>query len=76
MKKRKVYDVAPRGEGWAVKQRGAKRAVAIFQDKADAVARAREVAKKREPAQVVVRGKDGEIKNEYTYGGDPSPPRG
>jgi hypothetical protein len=76
MGKRKVYDVAPRGEGWAVKQRGAKRAVAIFQDKTEAVSRAREIAKKREPAQIVVRGKDGEIKTEYTYGGDPHPPRG
>ena len=76
MTKRKIYDVSPRGEGWAVKQRGAKRAVAIFEDKSEAVARARGIAKQREPAQVVVRTRDGSIQTEYTYGGDPSPPRG
>ncbi|HYV45407.1 MAG TPA: DUF2188 domain-containing protein [Myxococcaceae bacterium] len=76
MSKRKVYDVSPRGEGWAVKQRGARRAVGLFEDKSDAVSRARGIAKQREPAQVVVRTKDGSIQTEYTYGGDPSPPRG
>ena len=76
MSRRRVYDVSPKGEKWAVKERGASRAVGIFDNKSDAVARAREVAKNQPLAQVVIRKRDGSIQTEHTYGKDPHPPKG
>jgi hypothetical protein len=70
------YDVSPRGEQWAVTRRGASRASAVKDDKSAAVARAKELAKGWRESQVVVRKGDGQIQTEYTYGTDPSPPRG
>ena len=76
MSKRKTYDVSPAGNRWEVKGRGAKRAVAVFDHKADAITRAKEVAKKAVDSQVVIRKADGTIQTEYTYGHDPFPPKG
>ena len=39
-KKRSVYDVTPNGDQWRVKERGAERAVGVFETKSTAVARA------------------------------------
>lgn len=76
MSSRRVYDVSPKGEQWKVKERGAERAIGVFDRKEDAVDRAREVAAKQPLAQVVVRKQDGSIQTEYTYGDDPYPPAG
>lgn len=76
MTKRRIYDVSPSGDRWAVKARGAARAVGVFDTKADAVERAKEVAKKAPDSQVVVRKEDGTIQTEHTYGHDPFPPKG
>lgn len=76
MTQRKTYDVSPSGARWAVKGRGAKRAVGIFDKKEDAIERARHVAKKVPDSQVVIRKADGTIQTEYTYGHDPFPPKG
>lgn len=76
MAERTVYDVTPRDDRWAVKRRGAERASDIFDDKDDAVNRARELAKAIGHSQVVIHGRDGKIQTEYTYGNDPYPPKG
>jgi DNA modification methylase len=76
MSKRKTYDVSPKGSQWTVKERGATRAVGNFDKKADAVQRAREVAKNQPISQVVIRKLDGTIQTEHTYGKDPYPPKG
>ena len=76
MNKRKTYDVSPSAGRWEVKGRGAKRAVALFDTKTDAVARATTIAKKLPESQVVIRKADGTIQTEYTYGNDPFPPKG
>jgi hypothetical protein len=76
MSERAIYDVIPRGERWAVKGRGAKRAVGVFDDKKDAVRRAKDIAKRWVESQVVIRKQDGTIQTEHTYGTDPFPPRG
>lgn len=76
MCKREIYDVMPRGDRWAVKGRGAKRAVGVFADKEDAIRRAKDIAKRWLESQVVIRKQDGTIQTEYTYGHDPFPPRG
>lgn len=76
MSKRRTYDVSPKGNEWTVKERGADRAVGNFDRKAEAVERAREVAKNQQLSQVVIRKQDGSIQTEHTYGRDPYPPRG
>lgn len=73
---RKVIDIAPNGEQWSVKERGAKRALRNFDRKADAISHGRRVAKKQPSSQLVVRKRDGTIQTEYTYGDDPFPPKG
>lgn len=40
----------------------------------EAIAAAREKAREHQPAQVVVHGRDGRIRTEYTYGSDPRTP--
>lgn len=74
---RKVVFVSPDGDGgWNVKSRGAERAAANYENKVNAIERAKEIAKNATLGQVVVRGTDGKIQTEYTYGKDPCPPRG
>ncbi len=76
MSKRRTYEVNPKGKEWTVKERGAQRAVGTFDNKAEAVERAKEVAKNQANSQVVVKKQDGTIQTEYTYGNDPYPPKG
>jgi hypothetical protein len=66
----------PGTQDWRVKREGAKRADSIHQDKFDAVARGREVARGTLPGQLIIHGRDGKIQTEQTYGSDPYPPRG
>jgi Uncharacterized protein conserved in bacteria (DUF2188) len=76
MSNRKTYYVSPRGSSWAVKGRGADRAVGVFETKVAAVDRARDVARNQSQGQVVIQRRDGSFQTEYTYGKDPFPPRG
>lgn len=71
------YHVTPAPDGdWKVKREGAGRADSIHEDKADAVARAKELAKDNSLGQVIVHRRDGKIQTEHTYGRDPYPPKG
>ena len=72
MSERVIYDVEPRSDGdWAAQRRGTSRAATVTANKADALAEARRLAKQHPKAQVVVRGQDGRIQEEFTYGDDP-----
>lgn len=73
MSKRRVYHVTPvAGEGdWKVKERGAERAVRVFENKGDAIDLAKDLAKNADLGQVIIHGKDRVIQTEYTYGKDP-----
>ena len=72
MSQRKRVWVSPDGDGgWNVKTQGAKRAAANFEDKADAVDRAKEIAKGATLGQVIIQKHTGKIQTEYTYGKDP-----
>ena len=71
MTRKRVW-VSPDGDGgWNVKTQGAKRAAANFEDKLDAVDRAKDIAKNAPLGQVVIQKRDGEIQTEHTYGKDP-----
>jgi hypothetical protein len=75
---RVIYDVEPRPDGkWGVQRRGTDRAANVYDDKADAIARGRELCKEvGGDAQLVIRKANGQIETEYTYGNDPYPPKG
>lgn len=82
MPKRTIYDVRPHGGGpgvnteWSLKKRGNEKATKVSQNKKDVVARGTELAKARQPSQLIIHTADGKIEKEYTYGADPFPPKG
>lgn len=77
MSKRRVYNVNPTNKGdWEVKEKGADRSVKVYEDKSAAIGRAKELAKKPQLGQVVIRNADGKIQTEYTYGADPKNRKG
>jgi len=77
MSKRKTYHVTPNADGgWKVKEEKASRASGSHDTKAEAVDRAKELAKNQELGQVVIHKKDMTIQTEHTYGKDPYPPKG
>ena len=72
MSKRVVYAVEPRDGGkWAAQRRGTERAAVVTENKADAINEARRLAQHHALSQVVIKGQDGRIEREYTYGEDP-----
>jgi hypothetical protein len=72
MSGRTIYDVSPTGNGdWKVQRRGSSRAAKIFSNKQRAINYAQKTAKNNKPSQIVIRGQDGQIQREYTYGEDP-----
>jgi hypothetical protein len=65
----------PKG-GWNVKKEGAKRPSAHAANKADAVARGKDLAKKASLGQIKINKQDGTIQTEHTYGKDPEKYKG
>lgn len=76
MTKRKVYHITPHEGDWKVKLEGAERANKILEDKVDAVALAKELAKSAGLGQVIIHKADGTIQTEFTYGKDPEKTKG
>jgi hypothetical protein len=70
---KQVWDVEPAGDGrWKVRREGASRADSHHDRKADAIERARALAKEAPDGQVRVKGRDGQLETEWTYGHDPA----
>lgn len=67
--------VSPTGDDWKVKSAGAGKAAGIFENKAEAVAKAKEIAKNNK-AELIVQKEDGTIGWKNSYGNDDYPPRG
>ena len=67
-KDRATYHVVPHEEGWAVKKEGADRATSVHSNKEEALEQGREVARTKEPSQLVVHKKDGTIQDTFAYG--------
>jgi len=77
MSNRKTFHVTPRADGgWNVRRENTSRASSIHDTKAEAINRAKELAKNQDLGQVIIHKKDGTIQTEYTYGKDPFPPEG
>jgi len=71
MSKRTVYTVEPDEGDWRVEKKGADRASGVFENKQDAIERARELAQQASLGQVRVKNQRGRIQFEWTYGEDP-----
>ena len=67
--------VVPHAAGWAGRTAGATRVGFVASTQAEAVARARETAR-RTGAELVVHRRDGTIREKNSYGSDPHPPKG
>lgn len=68
---RVVYHVLPEGDDWKVRRAGAGRAEGVYENKSDAVERAKVLAKGARLGQVKIHKQDGSIQTEHTYGEDP-----
>jgi hypothetical protein len=76
MAKRMVWSVEPRPDGrWAVQRDGSKRADSLHDGKQTAVTRGVELGK-RHRGQLRVKGQDGRLQDERTYGDDPRSSKG
>ncbi|MBX3357314.1 MAG: DUF2188 domain-containing protein [Phycisphaeraceae bacterium] len=70
----KNYSVGPHEDGWQVRRDGAHRASEVFQTKAPAIERGKELAKES-GGELRIKGENGRIQNPNSYGNDPNPPR-
>ena len=67
--------VVPRGGDWAVLREGAQRDSSHHQTQADAVDAARQTAQ-REGGELLIHGRNGQIRARDSFGNDPYPPKG
>ncbi len=67
---RVTYHVSPFGSAWKVAAEGRELDV-VRDNKDDALAEAKKLAKDEPLGQVIVHGEDGKIQDEFTYGDDP-----
>ncbi|MAL80438.1 MAG: hypothetical protein CMN55_15240 [Sneathiella sp.] len=74
MSKRNQH-VTPHPEGWAVQGAGSQRATSVHSTQAEAINRAREIARNQE-TELLIHGRDGRIRERDSYGNDPYPPKG
>jgi hypothetical protein len=67
--------VVPHANGWAVKSAGGQKATAVYETQSAAIARAREIARNQE-SELLIHGRNGQIRERDSYGNDDFPPRG
>lgn len=72
---RRNQHVVPHKEGWAVKPEGGEKASSVHRTQAEAIARGREVAR-TQGKELLVHGRNGQIRERDTHGRDPHPPKG
>lgn len=70
MSTRTKYMVSPVGDRWKVVANG--QTVARRPTQQSAITQAKRLARADKPAEVVVQGEDGEIRDKWSYGEDPS----
>ena len=70
----KNQHVVRRGDEWAVRGEGNKRDTSHHDTQAEAIERAREIARNQQ-SEVVIHGRDGRIRDKDSYGNDPHPPK-
>ena len=71
----KNQHVVSLGDRWAVKEEGAAEPFAVFKTQSEAWEKAKSIARK-ERAEALLHGRDGQIRERNTYGHDPSRHKG
>ena len=71
---KKNQHVVPKDNQWAVKGEGNEKYTAIVDTQAEAIKIAREIAINNQ-SEVVIHGRDGQIRDKDSYGNDPNPPK-
>lgn len=74
MSKRNQH-VVPHAGGWAVRGAGNGRATSVHDTQRDAIDAARGIAQNQH-SELLIHGRNGQIRDRDSYGGDPFPPRG
>lgn len=71
----KNQHVTPHNGGWQVKAEGNQRATAVTKTQAEAIQIARVNAIKQH-SELIIHGKNNQIREKNSYGNDPYPPKG
>ena len=71
----KGQHVLPSGNKWRVLTSGASRASAVYSTQREAIKNAKDKARMA-GAELYIHGKDGRIRERFSYGPDPHPPKG
>lgn len=71
----KNQHVVPHNQGWAVKSAGASRAASVHERQSDAIAAARDNARAQK-SELLIHGRNGQIRARDSYGNDDFPPKG
>jgi len=74
--KRAKYHVLHRAGHWRVEREGAERPSLTAPMQREAIEKGRRLALRNRPSQLIVHGRDGRVRKEYTYDSDPYPPEG
>lgn len=74
MNKRNQH-VVPHAEGWAVKPEGSQRAQSVHERQSEAIAAGRQAAIQQQ-SELLIHGRNGQIRARNSYGSDPYPPKG
>ena len=75
MSKGRNQHVVPHQDGWAVRGAGNNRASSIHSTQAQAAQAARDTAQQQH-TEVLIHGRNGQIRERDSYGHDPYPPKG
>ena len=72
---RRNQRIVPHGEGWAVRGAGSQGATSVHRTQREAIDVGREIAR-NQGSELLIRGRDGRIRDRDSHGGDPFPPKG
>ena len=71
----KSQHVTPHPNGWAVKGEGNERATIVKPTQREAIDAARTIAQ-HQRSELIIHGRDGQIRQKDSFGNDPYPPKG
>ncbi len=72
---KKNQHVVPASGKWAIKGEGNSKNTKVTQTQREAINIARTIARK-EQSELIIHGKEGQIRQKNSYGNDPFPPKG
>lgn len=75
LKMRKNQHIVPSDGKWAVKGEGNSKATSVFDTQKQAIDAGKEIAINQE-SELLIHGRNGQIRERNSYGNDPFPPKG